>query len=111
MNRLLKIKALGDYRLAVNFTDGWVYEIDLTPVIDGPGIAADLADTALFQNAFVDHGVLTWPNGYDICSDVLRAWCEAGRVLDKAATDKACAAMLKFLNIHTQNHRPPITLF
>jgi hypothetical protein len=27
---------------------------------------------------------LSWPNGYDICSDVLRYYCELGRV----ATDE-----------------------
>ena len=95
MNRLRKIKPLGEYRLAVSFADGWCYEIDLLPLIDGPGIAAELNDEALFQNAFVDHGVLTWPNGYGVCSDVLRVWCEAGRVLNQEETDRACSALLK----------------
>ena len=25
-------------------------------------------------------GVPSWPNGYDICADVLRYYCETGRV-------------------------------
>jgi hypothetical protein len=93
MNRLHKIKVLGEHRLAVKFTDGWSFEINLEALREGPGIAAALTDEGYFQQVFIDHGVLTWPNGYDLCSDVLRAWCEAGRVLNDAETDASCAAM------------------
>ncbi len=39
----------------------------------------------------MDHGVLTWPNGYDVCPDVLRLWAEAGSILSQAETDRRCA--------------------
>jgi hypothetical protein len=40
-----------------------------------------------FSQAFIDHGVLTWPNGFDVCPDVLRAWCENGRILTPDETN------------------------
>ena len=94
MNKVHKIKPLGEHRLAVQFNDGWSFEINLEPLADGPGLAAALGDETTFQQVFIDHGVLTWPNGFDLCSDVLRAWCEAGKVLDQAQTDAACARLL-----------------
>jgi hypothetical protein len=39
-------------------------------------------DPAFFQQVSVnpEPGVATWPDGYDICSDVLRYHCEVGRM-------------------------------
>jgi len=42
-----------------------------------------------FQGLFLDHGTVTWPNGYDICSDVLRYYCEIGRVCSREELDAA----------------------
>jgi hypothetical protein len=28
----------------------------------------------------MDHGVLTWPTGYDVDPIILRQWCESGHV-------------------------------
>ena len=44
---------------------------------------------AFFQGLFLDHGTVTWPNGYDICSDVLRYYCEIGRVCSREELDAA----------------------
>jgi hypothetical protein len=46
-----------------------------------------LGEERFFARAFIDHGVLTWPNGYDVCPDVLRTWCEAGRILSAEETE------------------------
>lgn len=94
MNKVHKLKHLGEHRVAVQFTDGWNFAIDLEALADGPGLASALMNEGFFQQGFLDHGVLTWPNGFDLCSDVLRVWCEAGKVLDQAATDAACARLL-----------------
>jgi len=64
------------------FEDGYVGEIDLAPLFENPRgpLTADFKDPALFAKAYVDHRAVAWPNGYDIDPDVLRYYCELGRV-------------------------------
>jgi hypothetical protein len=79
----------GDHRLAFAYDDGLVAELDFASYLNdrhGP-MVEPLAEPGFFAQAFIDHGVLTWPNGYDICPDVLRAWCEAGRILPREETE------------------------
>ena len=70
--------------LRVVFTDGYIGDVDLSPLFVNPRgpMAEPLKDAEFFQRVTVDPelGVPTWPNGYDICADVLRYWCELGRV-------------------------------
>ena len=74
---------LGGHRLRVTFADGFVGETDLQSLPlqrRGPLVQA-LRDEGFFQRVSVDDecGVVAWPNGYDICADVLRLYCELGR--------------------------------
>jgi hypothetical protein len=78
----------GDFKIAFTYEDGLVAELDFKRHVEqmrGP-IAEPLADEAFFGQAFIDHGVVTWPNGFDICPDVLRFWCENGRVCSDEET-------------------------
>jgi hypothetical protein len=93
MNKVHKVKDLREHRLALPFGSGWNFEINHAAPAAGSRLAPDLADERYFRPVFVDHGARTWPNGYDRCSDVLRVWSEAGKVLDQAQTDAACAAL------------------
>ena len=73
---------LGGYRVRVTFRDGFSGEVDLRPIWArrrGP-LDEPFQDPAFFAQAFLDHGVLTWPNSFDICPDVLRYYCELGRI-------------------------------
>ena len=83
-NEVKEVRALGGYRLEVVFTDGFTGEVDLWPSFENPRgpMTVPFKDAAFFQQVNVDPelGVVTWPNGYDICSDVLRYYCELGRV-------------------------------
>ena len=83
-NIVTEARPLGGHRLRVTFVDGFVGETDLQNLPlqrRGPLVQA-LRDEDFFQRVSVDEecGVVAWPNGYDICADVLRHYCELGRV-------------------------------
>jgi hypothetical protein len=82
---LKSLRYNGDFRFAFAYRDGLTVELDFSSYAQGlrGPVGSALASEAFFSRAYVDHGVLTWPNGYDVCPDVLRAWCEAGRILGK----------------------------
>ena len=62
-------------------------EVDLWPLFANPKgpLTEPFADRSFFQQVYVDpeSRVVAWPNGYDICSDVLRYYCEQGRVTSR----------------------------
>ena len=88
ISRLKSIRTNGDFKIAFIYEDGLVTELDFKSHVKelcGP-IAEPLADGSFFGQAFINHGVVTWPNGFDICPDVLRFWCEKGRVCGEKET-------------------------
>ena len=79
----------GGHRLSVVYSDGLSATLDFSEYLthrSGP-LVEELRTPTYFANVGVDHGVLTWSNGYDICPDVLRFWCERGVVCSQAETD------------------------
>ena len=84
LNEVKDIRPLGGYRLHVMFNDGYSVEIDLWPLFANPKgpITQSFKDPEFFNKVFLDPetGVVSWPSGYDICSDVLRYYCEEGSV-------------------------------
>ncbi|MBI4951763.1 MAG: DUF2442 domain-containing protein [Myxococcales bacterium] len=62
------------------FTDGSHAELDLEAVMQGPVFDAIRADAALFREVFVEPqaGTIAWPNGADLCPDVLHALATTG---------------------------------
>ena len=56
----------------LRFSDGTDRDIDLTPYLVGP-VFEPLRDPARFAEVSVDPdlGTIVWPNGADICPDVL----------------------------------------
>ena len=77
------------HRLSVVYSDGLSATLDFSEYLShrsGP-LVEQLRTASLFASVCVDHGVLTWPNGYDICPDVLRFWCERGAVCSREETD------------------------
>ncbi|HEY8022301.1 MAG TPA: DUF2442 domain-containing protein, partial [Thermoanaerobaculia bacterium] len=67
------------------FTDGSEREVDLAPYLHGPVFEPLKKDREIFRSVRVDDelGTIVWPNGADICPDVLyesltpAAWGEA----------------------------------
>ncbi|MDM8007329.1 MAG: DUF2442 domain-containing protein [Phycisphaerae bacterium] len=67
------VQMLGDGRLKVAFEDGVRAELDFSPLAERGGLFAELKDIALFARVLIDPEAetLVWPNGADICPDVL----------------------------------------
>ena len=66
--RIKAMSVLSGYRLAVTFRDGSNATLDFSAVLKAKdaGIYAPLADPAMFEQARLELGVITWPNGADI---------------------------------------------
>ena len=66
--RLKALSVLPGYRLAVTFLDGTCGIVDLSRVRPEPsqGVFAELADPRLFEQARIQLGAVTWPNGADL---------------------------------------------
>lgn len=95
-NSIKSVRWLGGHRLKLVFDDGYVGELDFGPIVAAPRgpLESQLQDERLFQQVSCDGFAVVWPNGYDLCPDVLRFWCERGRVCSQEETDAALAAML-----------------
>lgn len=72
MDKVISVKALENYLLEIEFSDGFRKVIDVQPFL-GKGISAALKDEAYFrQVSLEDGGGIAWPNGYDFCPNFLR---------------------------------------
>jgi hypothetical protein len=69
--RIVAVTPLDHFRLRLVLTDGSVVERDVEPLLVGPVFDPVRDDLALFQSARVEHGTVVWPNGADLCPDVL----------------------------------------
>jgi hypothetical protein len=67
MVKVVGVKPLGGHRLRVAFSDGSAGEHDFSDLFDEPGeMVEPLRDMAFFARVFIEMGVLTWPNGFDM---------------------------------------------
>lgn len=66
--RVKALTVLPGHRLAVTFQDGTQGVADLSSVLTVPecGIYSALKNSALFAQARLELGVVTWPNGADL---------------------------------------------
>jgi hypothetical protein len=95
-NSVKAVRVLHGYVVRVVFADGYVGKVDLAGVFDERplGLVEQLRDPAEFRRVSVENNTLTFANGYDICADVLRFYCERGRVVSRRETDAAFARIL-----------------
>jgi hypothetical protein len=63
----------GDFRIEVLFEDGVRAELDFSPAVQRGGLFSPLRDFDEFRKARIDPEAQTivWPNGADVCPDVL----------------------------------------
>jgi hypothetical protein len=71
MLRVKEAKALPSLRLRLTLTDGSVIERDVAPLLRGTIFERIKADPAEFARVRAEAGTVVWPNGADLCPDVL----------------------------------------
>ncbi|MCL1925574.1 MAG: DUF2442 domain-containing protein [Syntrophorhabdaceae bacterium] len=73
--RVATVQALPEFRLRVQFLDGTEGTVDLAALVRSPGagVFSALADPALFAQARVECGAVTWPGGVDLAPDAMYA--------------------------------------
>lgn len=69
--RIQDVVALEGLRLRLTLTDGSVVERDVSHLVCGSIFDTVRDDPKLFARARADAGTVVWPNGADLCPDVL----------------------------------------
>lgn len=75
LSDIVEVRPTGGTRLFLRFDDGFAGELDLATILHFEGVFADLRDPEVFAKVRVDPeiGTVVWPNGADLCPDVLHA--------------------------------------
>jgi Protein of unknown function (DUF2442) len=75
LREVVEARPAGDYKLYLRFDDGVAGVVDLSQLIEFTGVFAPLRDFRELAKVRVDPevGVVVWPNGADLDSDVLYA--------------------------------------
>ena len=69
--RIQETAPLDGYRVRLRLTDGRVIERDLAEYLTGPVFADVRTSPERFREFRVEAGTLVWPDGADLCPDVL----------------------------------------
>ena len=71
---LLRISAVlpgEEFQVRLTLTDGSVVVRDLSGLLQGPMFQSIREDVTLFRAVSIENGTLAWPNGADLCPDVV----------------------------------------
>ena len=73
MYDVTEVECLDGYRLLLDFDNGERREVDIRSLISFDGVFEKLNDESYFRQVRVepDVGTIVWPNGADLCPDVL----------------------------------------
>lgn len=81
-----RVESRGGYRVWVAFSDGTEGERDFADMIaEGGEMVEPLRDPAFFARFFLDDGILTWPNGFDLDSIALHMEMKEKGLLHRSA--------------------------
>jgi hypothetical protein len=69
--RIRRVRVLDGFQLELTLTDGSVVQRDVAALLRGPVFEPLRIDASLFREALVEGGTVAWPNGADLCPDVL----------------------------------------
>lgn len=69
--RIHEVVPVEDFRLRLTLTDGSIVERDITDLLIGPMFETLRKDLLAFRQVKVESGTIVWPNGADLCPDVL----------------------------------------
>ena len=83
-----EVLPLGNYRLFIRFSDGTCGEHDFADLIAEPSpMTTPLRDPAVFARVFIELGVPTWPNGFDLDAIQLHRDMQAAGELRRPAAE------------------------
>jgi hypothetical protein len=85
-NRISQACVIGEHAVELQFGDGFIGRVDLTPALWGQ-VFVPLLDPEYFRQLRIEDDTIRWPNGADFCPDVLRYWSESGGVRSPEETD------------------------
>lgn len=70
---IIEVRVLGGTRLGLTFESGEHREVDIASIVPFDGVFEPLRSGAFFALVSVNHdlGTIMWPNGADLCPDVL----------------------------------------
>ena len=68
--RVIEVRPLPDYKLALRFSDGQARVFDVEPYL-GCGAFAELKKPEVFNSVKVSFDTVEWCNGVDLCPEVL----------------------------------------
>lgn len=69
--RIRQAVPLEGWKLRLRLSDGSIVERTVAGLMTGPIFDPLKADPELFSQVKVEHGTVVWPNGADLCPDML----------------------------------------
>lgn len=70
--KIINIEASDDYSILCTFDDSTVIRFDMSYLLKRKGpMIEPLKKKSFFKSAFLEMGTPTWPNGFDICPDLI----------------------------------------
>lgn len=69
--RIREVMPVEGFRLRLTLTNGLIVERDITDLLIGPMFESIRKDSVAFRQVKVESGTVVWPNGADLCPDVL----------------------------------------
>jgi hypothetical protein len=83
---VVEVRTQGEHRLFVRFSNGREGECDLSDLVNEKGpMVEPLSSPGYFARVFIDDGVLTWPNGFDLDSVALHERMKRSGLLRSSA--------------------------
>jgi hypothetical protein len=84
--KVVQARVLDGHRLWLRFSDGREGVRDFSDILaEGGPMVEPLRDPAFFARVFVEYGVPSWPNGYDVDAIALHREMEAAGLLSQPA--------------------------
>jgi len=89
LNDVTKIRYKHGYCYHIVFDDGTSGDVDFSEYLDKGPVFAPLQDLNFFQQARIEGGTISWPNGADIAPESLYEKVERTRETAKPPNDRA----------------------
>ncbi len=88
MIKVTETRALDERRLWVRFSNGREGVRDFADILAEGGVMVEpLRDPAMFRRVFLEFGVPSWPNGFDVDPIALYREMEAAGALSQVAAE------------------------